>query len=249
MTITLEASMHRRWLRPLFLVPTTLFLICSFSPGDEPDTQQVPAKKLPDAKAQAKAEALLKELFPEDLAKAQKDPAVAARLAALFLQEGRETDDDPAGRFVLFRHARDLAARAGDAPTAFQAIEDLVGDFGFARPDVFRMKVDALTAATKVSLTPESYTTIVDSALTLLDEALEEDNFAGARQAVDTAESAALRLKKIALVSSVRKKKSEIDALEKDFAKWKPFAEALAKDPKDPKANTEMGKYHAFRKG
>src|SRR5262249_55568329 len=115
-----------------------------------------PAKKpLPDAKAQAKVEALLQELFKDDLASAEKDPAVRARLAATFLHEGRETDDDRAGRFVLFRKARDLAAQAGDGAIAFQAIEDLAKDFGYSAADALKMKIQALNIASKSIISPD----------------------------------------------------------------------------------------------
>src|ERR1700681_4406852 len=78
---------------------------------------------IPTPAAQARAEALIQELFKDDLAKAQQDPAARARLAITFLQEGKDTDDDPAGRYVLYRHALTLASQAGDAPTALQTIE------------------------------------------------------------------------------------------------------------------------------
>src|SRR5262249_45688577 len=122
-------------------------------------------KGIPDAKAQAKVEALLQELFKEDYAKAAQDPVARVRLANTFLTEGRETDDDRAGRYVLFREARDLAARAGDAPVAFQAIEDLAKDFGLTPSDVFQMKTNALMTASKAVASPDAYYTVVDSAL------------------------------------------------------------------------------------
>src|SRR5262249_21141414 len=206
-------------------------------------------KGIPDAKAQAKVEALLQELFKEDYAKAAQDPVARVRLANTFLTEGRETDDDRAGRYVLFRGARDLAARAGDAPVAFQAIEDLAKDFGLTPSDVFQMKINALMTASKAVASPDAYYTVVDSALVLLEDALAADNFEAAQHLADTAKAAAVKLRNVPLVYSVVKRQDEVARLQKEYEHWKPFAETLAKNPKDPKANTEMGKYQAFRKG
>jgi hypothetical protein len=204
---------------------------------------------IPDAKAQAKIETLLQELFKDDYAKAQQDAASRARLAQTLLAEGRDTDDDRAGRFVLLREARDLAAAAGDTAIAFQAIEDLAKDFALPPGESFKMKTHALMTASKSVAAAESYYTVVDSALVLLEDALAADNFDAAGRLVDTAEAAAIKLRNVPLVSSVRKRKDDVARLQQDYAKWKPFAEALATNPKDPRANTEMGKYQAFRKG
>lgn len=213
-------------------------------------TGQEPIKSpIPDAKAQAKVAALLQDLFKEDYAKAEKDPAARARLAATLLTEGRDTDDDRTGRFVLFREARDLAAGAGDTAVAFQAIEDLARDFTFPATEVFNMKTKALMTASKSVASAESYYTVVDSALVLLEDALNADNFEAAGRLVDTAEAAAIKLRNVPLVSSVRKRKDDVERLQQDYTKWKPFADVLAKNPKDPRANTEMGRYQAFRKG
>src|SRR5947209_4704263 len=80
--------------------------------------QQAP---VPTTPAQQKAEALVKEVYEAEYAKAQKDNDAKKQLATTLLQEGRLTDDDLAAKYVLFREARDLAAQVGDVPTALQA--------------------------------------------------------------------------------------------------------------------------------
>src|SRR5947209_5517740 len=110
-------------------------------------------------------------------------------------------------------------------------------------------KVRALLTARKAVANPDAYYTVVDSALVLLEDALAADNFAAAGQLADTAKAAAVKLRNVPLVSSVVKRQEEVARLQKEYEHWRPFAEALARDPKDPKANTEMGKYQAFRKG
>ncbi len=214
--------------------------------------QEEPARQpIPDAKVQARVEALIvKELFKDELAKASdKDPVARARLANTFLSEGRDTNDNLAGRYVFFRLARDLAAQAGDAPGALQAIDDIAKDFRVSVREVLHMKIKALMTASKAVANAEAYYTVVDSALILMEESINADDYEAALKLVATAENAARKIKSVPLVSSIRRRQDEVVTLQKNFAPFQPFADKLATDPKDPQANTEMGKYHALRKG
>src|SRR5688572_18886230 len=156
---------------------------------------QAAKKAIPSKQAQAKVEALIQELFKDEIAKAQKDPAAKVRLAITFLQEGKDTADDPAGRYVLYQHALRLASQAGDAPTALQVIEEMAMDYGLPAAQVFQMRIKALSAAAASVSTPDAYQTVVDSALVLLEDALADDDFPAAHQLLGTAESAGRKLK------------------------------------------------------
>lgn len=80
---------------------------------------QTPEKKLPipDKAAEAKAMKVIMLVFGEDI-DTTKDPAGLSKLADDMLRQADrsksyEPKDDPANRYVLYREARDLAARAG----------------------------------------------------------------------------------------------------------------------------------------
>src|SRR5215203_5012865 len=75
-------------------------------------------KPIPNKTELTRAEALVRELYQKELAAAEKDRAAQAALAATLYREALDTRDDLAGRFVLLRDARDLAARAGEAALA-----------------------------------------------------------------------------------------------------------------------------------
>jgi hypothetical protein len=211
---------------------------------------QVPKKQaVPEPGAQQKTEALIQELYQDEYTRAQKDPGEMAKLATTLLQEGKDTTDDPAGRFVLFRMARDLAAQAGDAATALQAVEELAQDFAVKGEDVFAWKVQALSTAGRAAANPESFRTIVDAALVLLDEALAADNYAAALQLVASAETAARRLKSVPLVANLRRRQQDVLRLQKDYARVEPHAAVLRANPDEPQANLEIGKYQTFIRG
>src|SRR5206468_11088572 len=129
-------------------------------------------------------------------------------LAQTLLQEGRDTADNPAGRYVLFNRAHELAAKAGDVGTALQAAEELAQDFQIPPAEQFQMKVRTLsTAASAKASGPEAYQTLVDGALLLLEDTLGADDFKSSMALIDAADRAAIKLRNVALVSSIRKRK------------------------------------------
>ena len=79
-----------------------------------------PKKKLPVPSEAAQAEAMkvVKEVYGEQYAKADSQAAKQA-LGATLLEKGKETRDDPAGRFVLLRLSREVATQGLDGLTAF----------------------------------------------------------------------------------------------------------------------------------
>jgi hypothetical protein len=239
--------MHRNRLFGAGLLALTLaFGLVLRLPGGEPARKKLP---VPDKNAKLKAHKLIQEVYGEDYAKARKDPAALAGLARTLLQEGRDTVDDPAARYVLYQEARQLAAQAGDVQTALQAAEEAAQDFTIPPADTFRSKVAALTTASKATVRPDSYQAVVDAGLLLLEEALGSDDYDSAQTLVGTAESAARKLKIVALVRAVQRRGQEVQKLQEAYAKVKPSADKLREDPRDPQANLVMGRFQALSKG
>src|SRR5437868_3206159 len=77
----------------------------------------------PDAAAQEKSQKLVRDLFKD--AYARTAPADRLALAKALRKEAEGTSADPAGKFVLLREARDVAAGAGDFAAAMEAVDDL----------------------------------------------------------------------------------------------------------------------------
>jgi WD40 repeat protein len=207
-------------------------------------------KPVPAPAAQAKVAKLIRELYGDELAKAAKDPAAKLRLAQTLLQEGRDTIDDPAGRYVLLKEAHQLAAEAGDVATALHAAEELAQHFQIPSAELFQTTVKTLTTAANAPQAPRAaYETVVDSALILVEDTLAADDFASSLALLKAADRAAIKLRNVSLVASIRKREEEVRALQKEYAQWAPAAERLAKNPTDPQANYDMGYYYALIKG
>src|ERR1700730_10299006 len=92
------------WTAPLFL--GTLHA----GPGGK--RLPIPAKK-----ELVKAEELVRDIFKEEIDKA-KDAETRTKLAIYLLQQGDESSEDAAARYVLYREARDLAIKAGNPSLA-----------------------------------------------------------------------------------------------------------------------------------
>lgn len=222
-----------------------LLLFPLLAAGQETKKWPIPSKN-----AQAMIETLLQEIYQKDIAKAEKDPLERGRLAQALLSEGKDTKDNVAGRYVLLSKAHALAAQAGDVSTALAAADELARDFIIPSSTIFQMKIKMLQQASKVEgAPPDAYQSVIDRALVILDDTLDADDYLSSLDLIAAAEQAARKLKRVALVVSVRKKQDEIVRQQKEFARWQPFADKLAKNPNDPEANLEIGKYQALIKG
>ena len=93
-------------------------------PGS-PDEGPLP---IPDTAAIAKADALIKDIYKDDLAAAKTDDAKLS-LAEKLLRQADETKDDHAGRYAILCRARDLAVDAGSPAVANEAIRSLAESF------------------------------------------------------------------------------------------------------------------------
>jgi hypothetical protein len=229
----------------MFMRGTSMLVVCgllavSLRAGDA-------AKKLaiPDQAAQAKVLALVLDIFKEDIQAARDQPAMA-KLAANLLQQGKESRDDAATRYVLFNEARKLAARAADANLTLLAVEETARDFDV---NPLELKAASLAAVAENASTKEAGKAVIDLVLPLIADALDADNYEAAIDLGKVAWIAARNSKTLALVTAVQKRIDEVEAVHKGFARVQGHINRLKKDPKDAEANLELGKYHALFKG
>lgn len=205
--------------------------------GQSPRAKRQP---VPSAEAQARSETLIQEIFKGDFANA-REPATQAKLADYLFQQGKESKDDPANRYMLYQHSRKLAAQAGDTTLALSAVAELVQEFEL---DEAALKAATIKILAEHVSTPEGGKAVVDLALRLLAEALDADNYDAATDLAAFAETAARKGKSVPLVSQVQKKQLEVAAARKSFARLQAYLDQLKKTPDDPEANFELGWYY-----
>jgi hypothetical protein len=200
----------------------------------------------PSKAALAKAEALIKDLYKQELAKAKDDPDAGKELAATLLKQGRDTQDDPPLRFAALSMARDLAAASGDFPGAMEAIMEIAQGYDI---NTAGMKSIALVAAVKGAKDKETSQQLAETALEMLPEALAGDDYEAAQKLIDVATTAATKAKSVALIGRVQKAGQEVAAVQKEYERVKPFVAKLAKEADDAEANTQVGAYYCLFKG
>ncbi len=204
---------------------------------------------IPAAAAQARAHKLIQELYQAEINKAANDPVARARLASVFVMEARDTNDDAAGRYVLLDGAYHLAADAGDAATALEALEEMAQFYAVSDRTILKNKIDVLQRASKAAGINDGYQNVIDASVVLLDDVLADDDYASCDLLLQAAETAARKLKDVPQVAGLRRKQEEVRKLAREYARWQPFAGRLAKNPDDAEASFEMGSYLAFVKG
>jgi WD40 repeat protein len=188
----------------------------------------------------------IRTFFPQQYAQAAKDPAAARSLADRLLRESRDTEDDDLLRYAGFREAAALAARAGDLPLAVQAVRDLAALYDV---DAAALKLEALRAAAQQSMTEKGQTALVEAALELLREELEDDNFDGADALGQLALEVAKKTKDATLAASVEIRLQQAKVLRQQFEQVLPALAVLKKDPKDPAANLAVGRFLCLVRG
>jgi WD40 repeat protein len=217
-----------------------LCLVASLDAGDNVKKQPVP-----DKKALAKADDLVNDIFKDEI-KAAKDPEARVKLATYLMQQGDESGDDPAARYVLYRWTRDLAVQAGDPKLALGAIDKLATYF---EVPAFDLKADALAKLAPNVPTKEPSKALTEMTLDLITEALEADNYDAAVALGKVATEAAKRSQVVALVTSVAKRSEEIAVAREKFSKLQPYVDRLKQDPNDAEANLKLGEYFGLIKG
>jgi WD40 repeat protein len=200
----------------------------------------VPAKK-----ELAKAEELVRDIFKEEIDKA-KDPESRTKLATYLIQQGDESSEDAAARFVLYREAGSLAILAGNPPLILAAMDKLGKYYDVPTLD---LKAAALSDVVGNIPTKEPSKALTELTLELINEALEADNYDAAIALGKVAEMAAKRSQVLKLVNTVEKRNAEVQAIKEGFSKLQPFVDRLKKDPADAEANHKMGEYFGLLKG
>jgi hypothetical protein len=213
--------------------------------NDGPDAKsfEKPATKetkvaVPDQAAQATATKTIQDIYRDDIKRAVT-AAQKLELAKKLRTDGVGTADDPVGRFVLLKTARDLAAAGGDLDLAGEVIDDLADRYEVER---LEMKSELLIASSKNPQHPDDCSARLNA---LADDAVAADRYDLARRAL----AAALALKDPSARKQIAMHQKEINETEAEFHRLKPTFDALKANPDDPAANLAIGKFDCLAKG
>jgi hypothetical protein len=198
---------------------------------------------VPPAGELAKAEGLIKQLFKSEYAKTKAADRLA--LAAKLLEQGTETKDDPAARYVLFREASDIAARAGDPVLAMRALDELTAKFevkaGEARIALAGVIVAGATTANSAAAATETL-------LAAADDARAGNDWPTNVALAKAAETASRKAGNTGLATSARARLKEAEMLQAEADKAKEHFATLKTSPDDETANLAVGRFYCLLK-
>jgi hypothetical protein len=189
------------------------------------------------------AEAKVQKLFNVSAA---KKPDERAALAQTLYDEGVDSNNRAADRYVLLRMAMKDAAALGDADLALRA----AGRFG----EVFDVnalaeKIGVLTMLGKTVRAPTAAQFALGTAQDLLDSALVNDDFEAAKELAQSAATIAAKSGDAAVTRQMRQRLAEIDQIKKEYIKAESARDTLQSKPDDPEANQIWGYYVGPIKG
>lgn len=200
---------------------------------------------VPDDEAQKEAVSLIANLYKAEY-DAAKTPEQKSALAKKMLQVGKDSKDDPTGRYVLFRLARDIAADAGDADTALAAVEETAS---LHELDILAVKADVLTKAVKAIKFPKQHQDLAPTLQSTFDDAVSQDRFDLAKTLNAVALNSARQARSAELVKQVVAQGKELEEIETEYQTVQEAFEKLKTAPTDPEANFLVGRYQCFIKG
>ncbi|MDB5308872.1 MAG: hypothetical protein JWO38_3074 [Gemmataceae bacterium] len=210
--------------------------------GAPPDPA-TPAAPVPAEADIEQAEKTIRDVHKADYAK--KKPAEQVDLARKMLKEADETTDNPAARFVLYREARDLAARGGDVPLALEAVDATARAFAVKPPD---LAYTALDAAEKARVAPGRV--VAEAALDATETAIRADDYPTADRLLKLAIGAGGRAASApGLTATVAARAKEVEAIRKAFEATEADRKTLQANPADPGPNARVGRFLCLLKG
>ena len=200
---------------------------------------------VPDGDAQAKAAKEVADIYAKDIKAANKSKEKAA-LAKQFVTVAAQTNDDPAGRYMLLEDARKMAIEAGAARMVCDAIDQMAKSYDVDRDALSLSSLD-LTARTAAS--QDQSRELIRVALDRTDEALADNQFDLAMEFGEIARAAAAKLDDKPQLVSISQKLSAIQDTGKQYAPAQAAIKTLADTPDDPQANLTAGRFFCFVKG
>lgn len=217
-------------------------------PTSPPDSAPSPPSArlpIPGAEALAAADELVREVYAREIARAD-DSAKRKALAQLYYDEARETDDDPAGCYVLLREARELAKGVGDAKLAVAAVDETARRFEI---DGQALQQETLRALADAARTPSAAREVAHVALDLMDAAADAERFSAAMDYARAAYAAAKKARDGALVNDTLDRGKAVQARQQEYEQIAAARATLAAQPDDPAANLAVGRYLCLAQG
>jgi formylglycine-generating enzyme required for sulfatase activity len=199
---------------------------------------------IPEPAAQRETEKILRDLFKEAYSK--KTPADRKALVRVLLDQAAKSQNDPVTLWVLYKEAQDQAVQSCDPSGALESIDAAARVFDV---DAMAMRQAALMGAGKSAKTPEELIPLTEALLKLIDELIREDQYDSADKVAAAAVLHARNSRDADLLAQVTIRAKEVSEAKTLYQSMKSVMQTQAKNPDDPGANLEIGRFLCFVKG
>lgn len=238
--IALAAADPQIEITPAKTPPAGTTPLTSPVPLPESDSQET-RDPIPNPLEQQKALNVIEHVFRDEFANRQSRQG-RLELALKLLDQGRITEDDPVGRYVMLAEARSLGTELGEPTIVMDAVDELADTHRIS------LTLEKLQSLKKLERTVRGFTAqgeISEAALEGMFDCIQRDDFLTARQFQQIAETAARKSQLKDLNTKLKSRIAELTLLQSEFQKIEPALRALQLKPDDPAANLQVGTYYA----
>jgi formylglycine-generating enzyme required for sulfatase activity len=200
---------------------------------------------VPDAAAVHAAKKAAGEIYGGRFALAKTEDEKTA-LAEEIIATGLKLQAGSADQYVLLDIGREIAAGAGDAPTALAAARELAQRFDL--PGVELEADTLLVTARWARITPQR-TALATAAGEVVGKLVEANDYERAVRLCEAAQSAADQAREFRLARDFSNRLPELRTAQQQFQQYRDALTVLNNDPVEPEANLTAGRYLCFVQG
>jgi hypothetical protein len=176
---------------------------------------------------------------------AAKKPEQKLSLARSLREEADQAIDDAPRRAALMEEAQRFARDGGDVRLALTMLRDRAPLAGI---DQLVETVEILKTANYPAAQRAENAAVAGLASQHMDEAIASDRLDAAEALAKTATATYGKLRNVDAVNRLRERQGEIAAMKSEYEKIRPAVQVLQNKPKNPQANTAVGRYECFFK-
>ncbi len=205
-------------------VPLILSLPISVLPTGLLAQQKPP---VPVAELQESAKKAATEIYGGRFRQA-KTAAEKTALATEMIEAATKVQDGSPDQYVLLKIAADIAATAGDAPTALQAVEKMAERFDVPGP---KLTAETLLAAAGNATMTSQHKAVAEAALKIADAVAGAEEYALALDLCESAKSSAQKARQYPLVKELAAKIDDFQKRQRAFQEYKAAWALMQDDP------------------
>jgi len=200
---------------------------------------------MPDEAAMKPARAAVREMLglPKGPRIKVEDPQFTVNK---LLKTGKETQNDPAGKYACFELALKIATDAKSPPMVMAAARRISENFEISP---IKCKLDALAGLARKIRSKADAPPMASAYEEVLAEAMDADDFDQAGKAVIGAKRYAALSKDMVMLTRLRAEQRRLATMKRAYIAVAKANATLKTSPDDPEANETVGGYYCFAKG